>query len=63
MDRVDTAATLIGHRLPKGRHRDLEVRARNALTQACQLHWVKAHQTRQAVDEGGITLEDFQGNQ
>eukprot|EP00971_Amphidinium_carterae_P304428 6049981-Amphidinium_carterae.1 len=35
-----------GHRLPKGRHRDLEVRARNALPQACQLHWVKAHQTR-----------------
>eukprot|EP00971_Amphidinium_carterae_P090959 1800283-Amphidinium_carterae.1 len=23
---------------------------------------VKAHQTREAVDEGGITLEDFQGN-
>eukprot|EP00971_Amphidinium_carterae_P272897 5416113-Amphidinium_carterae.1 len=51
------------HRLPKGRHRDLEVRARNALPQACQLHWVKAHQTRQAVDEGRITFEDFQGNQ
>eukprot|EP00971_Amphidinium_carterae_P096950 1919265-Amphidinium_carterae.1 len=52
-----------GQRQPKGRHRDLEVRARNALTQACQLHWVKAHQTRQVVDEGRITLEDFQGNQ
>eukprot|EP00971_Amphidinium_carterae_P281021 5579639-Amphidinium_carterae.1 len=49
--------------MPKGRHRDLEVRARNALTQACQLHWVKAHQTHQAVDESRITLEDFQGNQ
>eukprot|EP00971_Amphidinium_carterae_P018559 366203-Amphidinium_carterae.1 len=48
--------------LPKGRHRDLEERARRALPQACQLHWVKAHQTRQAVDEGRITLEDFQGN-
>eukprot|EP00971_Amphidinium_carterae_P027126 534751-Amphidinium_carterae.4 len=30
-----------GQRQPKGRHRDLEVRARNALIQACQLHWVK----------------------
>eukprot|EP00971_Amphidinium_carterae_P199830 3966460-Amphidinium_carterae.1 len=52
-----------GQRMPKGRHRDLEERARRALPQACQLHWVKAHQTRQAVDEGRITLEDFQGNQ
>eukprot|EP00971_Amphidinium_carterae_P092830 1838216-Amphidinium_carterae.1 len=52
-----------GQRQPKGRHRDLEVRARNALAQACQLHWVKAHQPRQAVDEGRTTLEDFQGNQ
>eukprot|EP00971_Amphidinium_carterae_P064293 1273270-Amphidinium_carterae.1 len=25
----------------------------------CQLHWVKAHQTRQAVDDGQITMEDF----
>eukprot|EP00971_Amphidinium_carterae_P249088 4944270-Amphidinium_carterae.1 len=49
-----------GHRLPKGRHRDLEERARRALPQACQLQWVKAHQTREAVDEGRITLEDFQ---
>eukprot|EP00971_Amphidinium_carterae_P029605 582314-Amphidinium_carterae.2 len=31
--------------------------------QACQLHWVKARQTRKAVDEGRITLADFQGNQ
>eukprot|EP00971_Amphidinium_carterae_P331602 6465276-Amphidinium_carterae.2 len=51
-----------GQRQPKGLHGDLEVRARSALTQACQLHWVKAHQTRQAVDECRITLEDFQGN-
>eukprot|EP00971_Amphidinium_carterae_P064569 1279338-Amphidinium_carterae.1 len=29
-----------GHRQPKGRHRDLEVRARNAIFQACQLHWI-----------------------
>eukprot|EP00971_Amphidinium_carterae_P027167 535336-Amphidinium_carterae.2 len=43
-------------------HRDLEERARRAVPQACQLHWVKAHQTRQAVDERRITLEDFQGN-
>eukprot|EP00971_Amphidinium_carterae_P348871 6490715-Amphidinium_carterae.2 len=35
-------------------HRDLEVRARNALLQTCQLHWVKAHLTRQAVDEGSL---------
>eukprot|EP00971_Amphidinium_carterae_P307414 6109284-Amphidinium_carterae.1 len=34
-----------GHRLPKGRHRYLEERARRALPQACQLQWVKAHQT------------------
>eukprot|EP00971_Amphidinium_carterae_P211306 4192761-Amphidinium_carterae.1 len=46
-----------------GWHKDLEVRARNALTQACQLHWVTAQQTRQAVDKGRITLEDVQGNQ
>eukprot|EP00971_Amphidinium_carterae_P042433 834185-Amphidinium_carterae.1 len=50
------------HRLPKGRYRDLEERARRALHQDCQLQWVKAHQTRGAVDEGRITLEDFQGN-
>eukprot|EP00971_Amphidinium_carterae_P161793 3207396-Amphidinium_carterae.1 len=51
-------------RHPKAwRHKDLEVGARNALTQACQLHWVKAHQTRHAVDERWITLKDFQGNQ
>eukprot|EP00971_Amphidinium_carterae_P281418 5587254-Amphidinium_carterae.1 len=48
-----------GHRQPKGRHRDLEVRARSALPQACQLDWVKAHQTGQAVDDGRITLQDF----
>eukprot|EP00971_Amphidinium_carterae_P135646 2687497-Amphidinium_carterae.2 len=51
-----------GHRMPKGRHRDLEERARRALPQDCQLQWVKAHQIREAVDEGRITLEDFQGN-
>eukprot|EP00971_Amphidinium_carterae_P001343 26743-Amphidinium_carterae.1 len=44
-------------------YRDLEVRARNAIPQAGQLQWVKAHQTRQAVDDGRITIEDFQGNQ
>eukprot|EP00971_Amphidinium_carterae_P171860 3407295-Amphidinium_carterae.6 len=49
-------------RLPKGRHIDLEERARRAIPEACRLHWVKAHQTRQAVDAGRITLEDFQGN-
>eukprot|EP00971_Amphidinium_carterae_P084387 1670285-Amphidinium_carterae.1 len=38
------------------RHRDLEVRSRNALSQACQLHWVKATK----IDEGRITFEDFQ---
>eukprot|EP00971_Amphidinium_carterae_P257864 5118421-Amphidinium_carterae.1 len=48
--------------MPKGRHRDVEERARRALTQDCRLQWVKAHQTREAVDEGRITLEDFQGN-
>eukprot|EP00971_Amphidinium_carterae_P074359 1469365-Amphidinium_carterae.1 len=52
-----------GQKQPKGRHRNLEVRARNAMSQTCQLHWVKAHQTRQAVDEGRITIDDFQGNQ
>eukprot|EP00971_Amphidinium_carterae_P236543 4694444-Amphidinium_carterae.1 len=52
-----------GQKQPKGRHRDLGVRARNALTPACQFHWVKAHQTKQAVDEGRITFDDFQGNQ
>eukprot|EP00971_Amphidinium_carterae_P004179 83219-Amphidinium_carterae.1 len=41
---------------------ECQPRARRALPQACQLHWVNAHQTRQAVDEGRITLEDFQGN-
>eukprot|EP00971_Amphidinium_carterae_P311715 6195551-Amphidinium_carterae.1 len=55
-----------GHRLPKGRHRDglrdLEEMARRALTQDCRLQWFKAHQTREAVEEGRITLEDFQGN-
>eukprot|EP00971_Amphidinium_carterae_P279091 5540269-Amphidinium_carterae.1 len=51
-----------GHRLPKGRHKDLEERARRSLTQDCRLQWVKAHQTRDAVEEGRITLEDFQGN-
>eukprot|EP00971_Amphidinium_carterae_P228554 4533254-Amphidinium_carterae.2 len=51
-----------GRRLPKGQHRDLEERARRALPQACQLQWLKPHQTRDAVDEGRITLEDFQGN-
>eukprot|EP00971_Amphidinium_carterae_P320432 6369352-Amphidinium_carterae.1 len=40
-----------GHRMPKGRHRDLEERARRAPPQACQ--------SREAVDEGRITLEDF----
>eukprot|EP00971_Amphidinium_carterae_P136485 2704279-Amphidinium_carterae.1 len=35
-------------RLPKGRHRDLEERARRALPQDCRLQWVKAHQTREA---------------
>eukprot|EP00971_Amphidinium_carterae_P263226 5222582-Amphidinium_carterae.2 len=53
--------------MPKGKHRDLEERVRIALPQACQLHGVKAHQTRQAVDEGRITLAaslaDFHGNQ
>eukprot|EP00971_Amphidinium_carterae_P311630 6193968-Amphidinium_carterae.1 len=48
-----------GHRQPKGRHRDLEERARRD----CRLQWVKAHQTREAVDEGRISFEDFQGNQ
>eukprot|EP00971_Amphidinium_carterae_P255510 5072398-Amphidinium_carterae.1 len=48
-----------GHRLPKGRHRDL---VKRALTQDCRLQWVKAHLPREAVDEGRITLEDFQGN-
>eukprot|EP00971_Amphidinium_carterae_P252322 5009392-Amphidinium_carterae.1 len=38
-------ATQSGHRLPKGRHRDLEERARRALNQDCRLQWVKAHQT------------------
>eukprot|EP00971_Amphidinium_carterae_P237734 4719659-Amphidinium_carterae.1 len=48
--------------MPKGRHRDLEERARRALTEDCRLQWVKAHQTREVVEEGRITLEDFQGN-
>eukprot|EP00971_Amphidinium_carterae_P181328 3597377-Amphidinium_carterae.1 len=52
-----------GHRQPKGRHRDLEERARRALTQDCRLQWVKAHQTREAVEEGRISLEDFLGNE
>eukprot|EP00971_Amphidinium_carterae_P209936 4164329-Amphidinium_carterae.1 len=37
-------------------------RARRALTQDCRFQLVKAHQTREAVDEGRITLEDFQVN-
>eukprot|EP00971_Amphidinium_carterae_P056382 1113357-Amphidinium_carterae.1 len=37
-------------------------RARRALTQDCRLQRVKAHQTRDAVEEGRITLEDFQGS-
>eukprot|EP00971_Amphidinium_carterae_P100125 1979884-Amphidinium_carterae.1 len=49
--------------MPKGRHRDLEERASRALTQDCRLQWVKAHQTREAVEEGRISFEDFQGNQ
>eukprot|EP00971_Amphidinium_carterae_P062537 1237872-Amphidinium_carterae.1 len=36
--------------------------SKNGVVKA-QLHWVKAHQTRQAVDEGRVTLENFQGNQ
>eukprot|EP00971_Amphidinium_carterae_P004869 97399-Amphidinium_carterae.1 len=28
-----------GHRLPKGKHRDLEEKARRALPQACQHQW------------------------
>eukprot|EP00971_Amphidinium_carterae_P270353 5364348-Amphidinium_carterae.1 len=28
-----------------------------------QLHWIKAHQTQQAVIDGRVTMEDFLGNQ
>eukprot|EP00971_Amphidinium_carterae_P245571 4876932-Amphidinium_carterae.3 len=33
------------------------------LTPAGQLHWIKAHQTQQAVIDCRATMEDFRGNQ
>eukprot|EP00971_Amphidinium_carterae_P286564 5689257-Amphidinium_carterae.1 len=49
----------LGHR----RRRDLEERTRLALTPHTQLHWIKAHQTQQAIEDGRITMDDIHGNQ
>eukprot|EP00971_Amphidinium_carterae_P088079 1742355-Amphidinium_carterae.1 len=51
-----------GERDPE-RPQTATVRARNALFQSCQVHWIKAHQTQQAVEEVRVTMDDFQGNQ
>eukprot|EP00971_Amphidinium_carterae_P063600 1258702-Amphidinium_carterae.1 len=42
---------------------DPEVRARLALSPHTQLHRIHAHQTQQAVVDGWVFMEDFQGNQ
>eukprot|EP00971_Amphidinium_carterae_P309971 6159861-Amphidinium_carterae.1 len=41
---------------PKGRHQDLQQRAKAAL------RWMKAHQTQAAVDQGKVTAADLFGN-
>eukprot|EP00971_Amphidinium_carterae_P198504 3939490-Amphidinium_carterae.3 len=41
-----------GCRQPKGRHRDLEKRAKAALHPSLQIRWMKAHQTHNAVIQG-----------
>eukprot|EP00971_Amphidinium_carterae_P102346 2026227-Amphidinium_carterae.4 len=52
-----------GRRTPKGRHRDLELRALQALLPGQRIRWMKAHLKQADVDSGRVTVDDFQGNQ
>eukprot|EP00971_Amphidinium_carterae_P055963 1103755-Amphidinium_carterae.1 len=56
-----------GRRHPKGRNRDLEHRALNALLLGQRFRWIKAHLKQVDVDnfqdKGRITADDLQGNQ
>eukprot|EP00971_Amphidinium_carterae_P178714 3545130-Amphidinium_carterae.2 len=49
--------------MPKGRNRDLELRAMQALLPGQRIRWMKAHLNQADVDSGRVTAEDFQGNQ
>eukprot|EP00971_Amphidinium_carterae_P030897 607843-Amphidinium_carterae.1 len=50
-----------GRRQPKGRHWDLEERAKAALHPWMRVRWMKAHQTQADVDHGRVTADDLFG--
>eukprot|EP00971_Amphidinium_carterae_P078878 1560642-Amphidinium_carterae.2 len=52
-----------GRRTPKGRNRDVELRAMKALLPGQRIRWMKAHLKQADVDSGRVTADDFQGNQ
>eukprot|EP00971_Amphidinium_carterae_P293932 5835445-Amphidinium_carterae.1 len=52
-----------GRRTPKGRNRDLELRAMQALLPGQRIRWMTAHLKQADVDSGRVTADDFQRNQ
>eukprot|EP00971_Amphidinium_carterae_P311687 6195101-Amphidinium_carterae.3 len=55
-------ALTAGRRQPKGRHRDLESRALDALPAVVQIVWMKAHQTDRDAEAGRVGRSDLHGN-
>eukprot|EP00971_Amphidinium_carterae_P027766 547481-Amphidinium_carterae.1 len=51
-----------GRRTPKGRHRDLELRALQVRLPGQKIRWMKAHLKQSDVDSGRITVDDCQGH-